>query len=40
LGGCPHNHLGQGAVDRLIRDFDLQSIFGITPGSDFSQFGC
>ncbi len=38
--GEVHRDHGQAAVDRLIRDFDLQAIFGITQGSDFSQFGC
>ncbi len=38
LGEVGREH-GQAAVDGLIREFDLQGVFGITPGSDFSQFG-
>lgn len=26
---------GQGAVDRLIREFDLEQLFGFKPGSVF-----
>lgn len=37
--GEVHRTHGQAAVDRFIRDFNLQEVFGITPGSDFSQFG-
>lgn len=38
LGEVQREH-GQQAVDALIREFDLMSIFGIEPGSDFSRFG-
>ena len=34
-----HRHCGQQAVDGLIREFDLTTIFGIEPGSDLSRFG-
>jgi hypothetical protein len=27
---------GQQAVDRLIREFDLETLFGFTPGTPFS----
>ena len=37
--GEVHRDHGQQAVDELIREFDLQTIFGIEPGSDFSKFG-
>jgi hypothetical protein len=37
--GEVHRQYGQQAVDALIREFDLASIFGIEPGSDFSRFG-
>jgi len=30
---------GQGAVDQLIRELDLQQKFGLAPGSDFSRAG-
>lgn len=26
---------GQDAVDRLIREYDLEQLFGFTPGSEF-----
>lgn len=26
---------GQGAVDQLIREFDLETLFGFKPGSEF-----
>ncbi len=26
---------GQGAVDRLIREFNLEQLFGFKPGSEF-----
>ncbi|MEJ2645817.1 MAG: hypothetical protein P8180_13015 [Gammaproteobacteria bacterium] len=26
---------GQGAVDRLIRELDLESVFGFAPGTEF-----
>jgi len=28
---------GQTAVDGLIREFDLEAVFGIKPGTDFSK---
>ena len=28
---------GQTAVDSLIREFDLETIFGLTPGSTFNR---
>ncbi len=37
--GEVHREHGQQVVDRLIREFDLQAVFGISPGSDFSHFG-
>jgi len=30
---------GQGAVDRLITDMDLEEAFGLRPGTDFSRVG-
>ncbi len=30
---------GQGAVDQLIREFDLQQKFDLEPGTDFSKVG-
>lgn len=36
--GEVHRHHGQAAVDSLIREFDLTTVFGIEAGSDFSQF--
>jgi len=27
---------GRGAVDQLIRDFDLESLFGFKPGTEFN----
>ena len=37
--GAVHREHGQQVVDQLIGEFDLQTIFGIAPGSDFSRFG-
>lgn len=37
--GEVQRHHGQQAVDSLIREFDLTSIFGIETGSDLSNFG-
>lgn len=37
--GEVHRVHGQDAVDRLIREFELQAIFGIAPGTDLSRFG-
>ena len=28
---------GQSAVDQLIQEFQLESLFGLTPGMDFSK---
>jgi len=28
---------GQDAVDMLIREFDLETVFGLTPGTEFSN---
>ncbi len=39
LGEVQREH-GQQAVDRLIREFDLDAIFGIATGTDLSRFGC
>ncbi len=36
--GEVHRHHGQNAVDALIHEFDLATVFGIEPGSDFSNF--
>jgi len=33
------NEHGQGAVDRLIRELDLENKFGLAPGTDFSRVG-
>jgi len=33
------NEHGQGAVDRLIRELDLEEKFGLTAGTDFSGVG-
>jgi hypothetical protein len=38
LGEVQREH-GQQVVDRLIREFDLENIFGIVPGTDLSGFG-
>ncbi len=37
--GEVHREHGQNTVDTLIREFDLGTIFGIEPGTDFSGFG-
>lgn len=37
--GEVQRHHGQQVVDALIREFDLESTFGIALGSDFSRFG-
>lgn len=37
--GEVQRHHGQLAVDSLIREFDLNTIFGIETGSDFSKLG-
>jgi hypothetical protein len=37
--GEVHREHGQGVVDQLIREFDLQSRFGIDPGTDLSRLG-
>lgn len=28
---------GQGAVDNLIREFELEALFGFKPGTEFSR---
>jgi hypothetical protein len=28
---------GQAAVDRLIREFDLETLFGFAPGTEFKR---
>ena len=33
------NEHGQGAVDRLIRELELEEKFGLAPGTDFSRVG-
>lgn len=33
------NQHGQGAVDRLIRELDLEEKFGLSAGTDFSGVG-
>ena len=33
------NEHGQAAVDRLIRELDLEQRFGLSPGTDFSHVG-
>lgn len=34
-----HREHGQGAVDGLIRELDLEQAFGLKPGTDFSGVG-
>jgi hypothetical protein len=34
-----HIQHGQGAVDQLIRELDLESRFDLVPGTDFSTVG-
>lgn len=38
LGEVQREH-GQGAVDGLIREFDLETAFGLSPGRDFANVG-
>ncbi len=38
LGELAREH-GQGAVDALIRELDLERAFGLKPGTDFSGVG-
>ena len=38
LGEVQRDH-GQAAVDALIRELDLESVFGLKPGTDFSGVG-
>jgi len=38
LGELAREH-GQGAVDALIRELDLEQAFGLAPGTDFSGVG-
>lgn len=38
LGEVQRNH-GQGAVDDLIREFDLEARLDLEPGTDFSRVG-
>jgi hypothetical protein len=38
--GEVHRKHGQATVDRLIREFELDAIFGIETGTDLSRFGC
>jgi len=38
LGELAREH-GQGAVDALIRELDLEQAFGLKPGTDFSGVG-
>lgn len=38
LGEISNQH-GQGAVDRLIRELDLEEKFGLATGTDFSGVG-
>lgn len=38
LGEIQREH-GQAAVDRLIRELDLEQSFGLVPGSNFSSIG-
>lgn len=38
LGEVQREH-GQGAVDALIREFDLERAFGLKPGTDFAGVG-
>jgi hypothetical protein len=37
LLGEVHRGHGQQAVDGLIREFDLESAFGLKPGTDFGK---
>lgn len=37
--GEVYRHHGQQAVDGLIREFDLTTLFGIETGNDFSHLG-
>jgi len=39
LLGEVHREHGQAAVDALIREFDLETAFGLKPGTDFSGVG-
>jgi hypothetical protein len=38
LGEVAREH-GQGTVDALIRELDLEQAFGLRPGTDFSGVG-
>jgi hypothetical protein len=38
LGEAAREH-GQGTVDALIRELDLEQAFGLRPGTDFSGVG-
>jgi hypothetical protein len=38
LGEIQREH-GQGAVDGLIRELDLEQAFGLKPGTDFAGVG-
>ena len=38
LGEVQREH-GQAAVDGLVRDLDLETTFGLKPGTDFSAVG-
>jgi hypothetical protein len=38
LGEVQREH-GQGAVDDLIRELNLEAVFGLQPGTDFSGTG-
>jgi hypothetical protein len=38
LGEMQHVH-GRAAVDGLIRELDLESVFGLKPGTDFPGVG-
>jgi hypothetical protein len=38
LGEATREH-GQGTVDALIRELDLEQAFGLRPGTDFSGVG-
>lgn len=38
LAEVQHQH-GQGAVDQLIRELDLEAKFDLVPGTDFSTVG-
>lgn len=37
LGEVQYEH-GQEAVDRLIRELDLETVFGYRPGTRFSRY--